>query len=192
MRTAAANSACTSASERSRPSPREAMKSCARGGATSGNDIDVLAAPHDLERLELETPVRRAFAGRDVVFVAVPRADEMRLGLGEALAVPGAVGSEHVLDLMHDHALARRSALVDAQVLVGVEAALPVEHADLDPIMGDDAPVAVGELGGLGDEHVRHGSSVCRAMSRQLSTKKRFAGHADSGDLIFDLLRRLE
>src|SRR5205807_1679087 len=103
MRTAAASSACTSASASARPSPREAMKSCARGGvATSGNDIDVLAAPYDRKRFELEPPVRRAFAGGDVVFVAVPGTDEVRLGRREALAVPGAVGAEHVLDLVHD------------------------------------------------------------------------------------------
>src|ERR1700732_61363 len=153
MRTAAANSACMSASDSARPSPSEAMRSRARCGVeTSGNDIDVLAAPHHRKRLELQPPVRRAFAGHDVVFVAVPGADEMRLGLGEPLPVPGAVGPQHVLDLVHDDALARRAALMDAQVLVGVEAALPVEHADLDPVVGDDAPVAVGGLGGLGAE----------------------------------------
>src|ERR1043166_2643576 len=165
MRTAAASSACTSSSARARPSPSEAMKSCARGdAATSGNDIDVLAAAHDRKRFELESPVRRAFAGGDVVFVTMPRADEVRFGRREALAVPGAIGTEHVFDLVHDDALARRAALVDAQILVGVEAALPIEHADLDPVVGNDAPVALGELGGFGDEHVRHGSSVARGI----------------------------
>src|SRR5437588_7172948 len=174
MRTAAASSACTSSSASARPSPSEAMKSCACSGAeTSGNDIDVLAAAHDRKRFELEPPVRRAFAGRDVVFVAVPRTDEMRLGRGEALAMPSAVGAEHVLDLVHDDALARGTALVNAQVLVGVVAALPVEHADLHPVVGDDAPVAVGELGGLGDEHVRHGSSVVCGVTANLAQKPR-------------------
>src|ERR1051326_1356034 len=115
MRTAAASRACTSSSARVRPSPSEAMKSCARAGvAASGNDIDVLAAPHDRKRFELEPPVGRAFAGRDVVFVTMPGADEVRFGRGETLAVPGAIGAEHVLDLVHDDALARGAALVDA------------------------------------------------------------------------------
>src|SRR5262249_28790078 len=98
MRTDAANSACTSVSESAPPSPSAAMRSCAGGVRTSGNDINVLAAPHYREGFELEPPVRRAFAGCDVVFVAVPRADEMRLGLREAVTVPGAVGRQHVLD----------------------------------------------------------------------------------------------
>ena len=46
--------------------------------------------------------------------------------------MPGAVRRQHVLDLVHDHALAGRSALVGAEILIGVEPALPVKHADLD------------------------------------------------------------
>src|SRR5262249_61747380 len=122
MRAAAARSACTSSSGSARPSPSEAMKSCARGGvATSGNDIDVLAAAHDRKRFELEAAVRRAFAGHDIVLIAVPGAHEMRLGRGKPLAVPGAVRAEHVLDLVPDDGLARGAGLVDGLVVVCVE-----------------------------------------------------------------------
>src|ERR1700751_3591465 len=109
MRTAAASSACTSVSSSVAVSPSEAIRSraCVMVAA-SGDDIDVLAAADDVKRLELEPPVGRAFAGRDVVFVAMPRANEMRLGVRKFVPVPGAVGAEHVLDLVHDDALARR------------------------------------------------------------------------------------
>src|ERR1700751_2409219 len=105
MRTAAASSACTSVSSSVAVSPSEAIRSRARVMvAASGDDIDVLAAAYHVKRLELEPPVGRAFAGRDVVFVAVPRAHEVRFGVGESVPVPGAVGAEHVLDFVHDDA----------------------------------------------------------------------------------------
>src|SRR5262245_52300106 len=110
---------------------------------TSGDDIDVLAAAQHLIGFQPQPPVGRALAGLDVVLVTVPRADEMRLAVGEAVAVPGAVRPEHILDLVHDDALAGWPALMNAQVLVGVEAALPVEDADLCPVVGDDAALAV-------------------------------------------------
>src|SRR6266852_2317637 len=131
MRTAAASSACTSASSSARPSS-PAMTSCGRGLV---DDIDVLAAAEHLKGLEAQPPVRRALAGLEVVLVAVPRADEVHLVGREPVPVPGAVGRQHVLDLVHDDALAGRPALMNAQVLVGVEPPLPVEHADLDAVM---------------------------------------------------------
>src|SRR6516162_5364534 len=132
MRTAAASSACTSPSSIAPASPSDTIRSRARVIVTaSGDDIDVLAPAHHVERLELEMPVGHAFAGRDVVFVAVPRAHEVCLGVGEFVPMPGTVGAEHVLDLVHDDALARGAALMDAEILVGVILALPVEHADL-------------------------------------------------------------
>src|ERR1700731_1699237 len=123
MRTTAASSACTSVSSSPLPSPTEAIRSRARVMvAASGDHIDVLAAAHHIDRLELEPPVGRAFARRYVVFVAVPRAHEVCLGVGEFVPMPGAVGAEHVLDLVHDDALARGAALMDAEILVGVVA----------------------------------------------------------------------
>src|SRR4051794_18736338 len=121
----------------------------------SGADIDVFPAPHDVERLEPQPPVRRALAGFQIVLVAMPGADEMNF-VGKLLAMPGAVGAKHILDLVHDDAIARRAALVHAEILVGVEFSLPAEHADLEPVMLDDAAIAVGQLGGFGDEDFPH------------------------------------
>src|SRR5262249_22205500 len=87
---------------------------------------------------------------------AVPGAHEMRLFRGEPLAEPGLVGREHILDLVHDHAFAARPALVQAEVLIGVELALPVEDADLAAVVKHDAAVAFGKVLYLLDEHFRH------------------------------------
>jgi hypothetical protein len=76
------------------------------------------------------------------------------------LAEPAAIGTEHILDLVHHDALARRPALMHAQVLVGVELALPMEHADLAPAVGDNPALAVGKLGSFGNENVRHAARL--------------------------------
>src|SRR5262249_57620923 len=62
---------------------------------TLRDDENVVAAPHDVEFLQLEPPVADAFAGLELVLVAVPRADEMHL-VGEDLPLIGAVGADHV------------------------------------------------------------------------------------------------
>src|SRR5689334_18662002 len=43
-----------------------------------------------------------------------------------------------------------------AQVLVGVELPLPMEHADLAAGVSDDPALTVGKLGGFGDKNFRH------------------------------------
>ena len=80
----------------------------------------------------------------------------MRLVGGEFLAEPGLVGRQHVLDLVHDDAFAAGAALMEAEILIGVELALPVEHADLAAVVKHDAAVAFGEVVDLFDEHFRH------------------------------------
>src|SRR5581483_2145963 len=96
------------------------------------------------------------FARLQVVFVAVPRADEMNFGIGKRLADPGAVGADYVLDLVHDQPFASRAALVHAEIFIGVESTLPVKHADLAPRVRDDAALAIGKLRGLGNKYFRH------------------------------------
>src|SRR5947209_8401757 len=92
-----------------------------------GDDVELFAALHDRIRLQAQFAVSRALAGLDVVFVAVPRAHEMRLVGGEFLAEPALVRRQHVLDLMHDDAFASWAALMQAEIPVGVEIALPME-----------------------------------------------------------------
>ena len=88
----------------------------------------------------LRSPI--AFAGLQVVFVAVPRADEVHL-VAELLALVGAVRVDDVDHVVDHQAFAGRTALVQADVAVGVEGAVLVEHADLALARGDDAAVAV-------------------------------------------------
>jgi hypothetical protein len=45
---------------------------------------------------------------------------------------------------------------MQAHILIGIEFALPMKHADLASRMADNAAFAVGELRGFGNEHFRH------------------------------------
>src|ERR1700736_1365067 len=124
--------------------------------ASAGEDIDVFPAPHDVEGFEPQPPVGRALAGLQVVFVAMPGADEMNLVRREFLAMPASVGTENVLDLVHDDALARRAALMHAEILVGVKFSLPAKDANLEPIMRHDAALTIRQFGGFGDKDFPH------------------------------------
>jgi hypothetical protein len=87
----------------------------------------------------------------------------MRLVGGEFLPEPGFVERQHVLDLVHDNTLAAGTALVQAEILIGVEISLPVEHTDLKTAMEYDAALALGEIVNSGNEHVRHSLSSLSA-----------------------------
>src|ERR1700722_13888153 len=60
---------------------REVARTCRDGFAAAflGEDIDLIAFLHHLVFAQLELAVGHAFASLHVVFVAVPRADEMHL-----------------------------------------------------------------------------------------------------------------
>src|SRR5262245_51613364 len=120
------------------------------------DDINVVSPLHDLVAAQLELAVGDAFAGLDVVLVAVPRADEVRLGVGEVEALRGLVGHDPLFDLGDDQALAGRAALMQAVIAVGVELAAVPEHADLGIAHEHDAAVAVLELGCLANELLGH------------------------------------
>src|SRR5262249_24839629 len=124
--------------------------------ATLRDDINVVSPLHDLIAAQLELAVGDAFAGLDVVLVAVPRADEVRLGVGEVESLRGLVRRNALFDLGDDQALAGRAALVQAVIAVGVELAAVPEHADLCIADEYDAAVAVLELGCLANELLGH------------------------------------
>src|SRR5208282_1761502 len=87
-------------------------------------------------------------AGREVEFVAVPRADDVPL-LAEAQ--PGAlvVGSDHFLDLIENLALANRAAGMWADVLVGQHFAAGAEDADFDLFKRENPIIPIGNIGQL-------------------------------------------
>src|ERR1700730_12190686 len=136
------------------------------GASPSGDDENVVAAPDHLEPLQSQPPVADAFAGFELVLVAVPGTDEMPL-VGERLPLIAAVRRDHVDHPVDHQALAGRPAGMDAVVAVGEIVAVLVEHADLRLPGDDDAPVAVPHFRRLGDEAFRHGlSSLARMLPR--------------------------
>ena len=59
---------------------------------------------------------------------------------------------------------------MQAEILIGVELSLPVEHADLESFMGHDAPVALGDVRDLADQQLRH---FCLVPSPQIAESPR-------------------
>src|SRR5215475_9099273 len=78
--------------------------------------------------------------------IAVPGAHEVHVVLIETLAEIGAAFSDQVDHLRQLEALADRTALMRAQIAVGVVAALVADHTDLDRPDLDQPHVAVGDL----------------------------------------------
>src|SRR5262245_23684178 len=127
---------------------------------TSDDDIDASLALHHLVALELEARVGRAFAGEQLVFPPVPGAHDVRVAVIVGLPEIRLVGGQELDHLALDHALAGRATLMQAIVTVGViGAGVPVD-ADLEPVLADDADVAVAHFHVLTYENLRHSSSA--------------------------------
>src|SRR5215472_8662269 len=148
MRSGSLSAAASVAAARGSSSPGRSI--------TSDDDINASLALDDLVALEPDLRVGRAFAGGELVFPAVPGADDVRLVLVVGLAEERFVGAEQVDDLVADDALAGRPALMGALIAVGVEGAgMPVD-ADLGAVLADDANVTVFHLKLITDENLRH------------------------------------
>src|SRR5215475_2982194 len=135
-----------SAASRRAPLVTAALASGLLATAVLGDDIDVVSLLDDLVLAQLETPVADELAGLEVVFVAVPGADEMHLVVGEIEPARRLVGHDPLFHLGDDQAFAGRAALVQADIAVGVELAVVLEHADFAIADEDDAAVAVVDL----------------------------------------------
>src|SRR5680860_1645047 len=112
---------------------------CAAAAACdeSGLDIDLVPSRRDVVTAQAPLGVSGELAGLDVVLPTVPRADDVDLLFGEPLTQATLVLRHHRLDLAHHHALADRTAHVQAVVLQRVEATvvaqddhLPAVHLD--------------------------------------------------------------
>src|SRR5262245_34155072 len=126
------------------PSASAARTSVSAGwSSTSADDLDASLALHDIVIAHAQPWVGRAFAGLELVFPAVPRADDVRLVVVVFLRHERLVGGVDVDDLAPDDALAGRAALVQAMVAVGVEGAGVAVDPDLDLALADDADIAV-------------------------------------------------
>src|ERR1700733_14479837 len=107
------------------------------------HDVDVVAAPHDVESLQLQLGIAHALAGLEIVFVAVPRADKMHL-VGEGLALIGTIRRDDIDYLVDHDAFAGRSAGMNTVIAVSEVAAALVKDANLVLAGSDDAAVALG------------------------------------------------
>src|SRR5215472_13420274 len=135
----------------------------APGQAALNDDEDIFAATNDVELFQSQPPVADAFAGLQLVFITVPRADEMDL-VRERLPLIGAVRRDHVDHAVDHEPFAGRPAGMDASVAVGEVGAVFVEHADFRVSRHDDASIAVLHLRRLGNEAFRHGAAPSRAL----------------------------
>src|SRR5215510_4343002 len=85
-------------------------------------------------------------AGLQAELPAVPRADDVLLGLAVLQHAGVAVGVDRFLDLAVDAALAHRPLQVGTLVVPGDEFAVDLEHADLGAVAGDHLAAALVEL----------------------------------------------
>src|SRR5262245_58819906 len=76
------------------------------------------------------------------------------------LSQPAAIRTDHVLDLVHHDAFARRAALVHAQVFISVKLASPMKHTDFMPFVSHHAALAIGKFHRLGYKYFGHSESM--------------------------------
>src|SRR6516164_414975 len=81
-------------------------------------DVNLAVAHRDLDRREPHRGIAGMAAGGEIVFVAVPRADDVAL-LAEAQSRALLVGRQHFFDLVENFSLADRAAGMGTGVLVG-------------------------------------------------------------------------
>src|SRR5712671_3794532 len=124
------------------------------------DDINLVSLLHHLVAPQLELAVGDAF-------VAVPRAHEMRFGVGEIQTLGGLVRHDPLFHRGDDHALAGRPALVQAIIAVGVEFAAVLEDADLGIADEHDAAVAVLEFRGLANKLFGHEQNYLPSRSER-------------------------
>ena len=134
--------------------------------------------------------VAHALAGLEIVFVAVPRADEMHL-VGERLALVGAILGDQIDDLVDQDSFAGRTAGMDAVIAVGVIGAAVVKNADLVLAGGHDAPVALGQFRCLGDKPFCHRTFPVRLtpIEPAIAGQYRWAAPKPTSTRLTDLLR---
>src|SRR5581483_4698444 len=98
-------------------------------------------------------------AGLDIEFIAVPGTDEVGLGRIIFQRARGAVACDRLDHALHDAALADRSGAVGTAVVPRKKFAIDLEDADLELAAYDHLAVAIGVIGHLAREIVRHASS---------------------------------
>src|SRR5262245_34321308 len=124
------------------PSTSVARESASAGrSSTSDDDIDASFALNHLVALQPQLRIGCAFACLQLVFPAVPGADDMRVVLIVSLGHERLVRRIDVDDPAPDDAFTGRAALMQTMVPVSVERAFVAVDADLDPVLADNADV---------------------------------------------------
>jgi hypothetical protein len=95
-------------------------------------------------------------AGREIEFIAVPRADDVAL-LAEAQAGAFLIGRDDFLDLIENLALADRATSMRSDVLIGQHFAAGAEDADFEVFKGKDSIIPIGNIGQLANRDLVHG-----------------------------------
>src|SRR5215471_6953501 len=102
-------------------------------------DENIFAALHHFVFAQPEPAVAHAFAGLELVLIAMPRAYEMHL-VAERLPLIRAVGRNEIDHAVDQQTFASRPARMEAIIAVGVKRAILEEHPDLVAAGGDDPP----------------------------------------------------
>src|SRR5271169_3987266 len=98
-------------------------------------------------------------AGRQIEFVAVPRADDVAL-LAEAQPRALLVGRDDFLDLMENLALANRAAGMRANIFISQDLAAGTENADFESFQGENPVIPIGYIGQLSDRDLIHSAHL--------------------------------
>src|SRR5713101_3178109 len=115
-------------------------------------DINLVPLRDHFVFAQLELAVGDAFAGLEVILIAVPGAHEVEFGIGEIQALRGLIGHDALFDFGDGEPLAGRSTLVQAVVAVSIKSAVFPEHTDLMVAEEHDTAIAILELGNLADK----------------------------------------
>src|SRR4051794_20391868 len=106
--------------------------------------------------LQAQAFVDHVTAIRQMELISVPRADDVHVILIESLAEIAAVLADQIDHLRHAQPLARRSALMRAQIAIGVIFSGVMDDADLDRPGLDHPHAAVGNLAFLANQYLSH------------------------------------
>src|ERR1700761_3078307 len=106
-------------------------------------------------------------AGLDAVFVAVPRTNDIDLGVVIGLRTYRAIFGDRLEHPLHDAALADRSGAMRATIMPGVEFAIEPEDSDFEVAADDDLAVAVDIIRDFSGVVFGHASSPVLAVRNQ-------------------------
>src|ERR1700722_13618803 len=122
-------------------------------------------------------------SGLDVVFVAMPRADDVGLSGVVLLGADGSIVRDRLDHPLHDAALANRSGAVRTAIVPRKKFSIDPEDADLRLPAVDDLAVALGVVGHFSRRNFRHASLPIRKRAERGSEHAAPARPRQSGSI---------